>query len=292
MNIKQLEHLCRHAIQAAKTAGEIIANFPRQKIHISMKEGGDSYGSQIFTEVDLASQNAILEILNPTIKKYDLGLLTEEENDGKSRLTKEFFWCIDPLDGTLPFTRNLSGYSVSIALISKAGKPQIGVVCDPITGNLYHAFKGGGAFKNGKPLELKRNRKTFNFYTDNSFTKFDCFDKVVEGLKSMLSEEGFGRVNQLVQAGAVMNAIWTIENAPACYFKFPKPTAGGGSIWDYAATNCIFNELKLPATNILGKPLNLNRPETTFMNQDGALYTSEPKLAEKITKLFSELTSR
>lgn len=283
---KMLKELTEVAIKAAKTAGDIIANFPRKDIHISMKEGGDSYGSQIFTEVDLASQNAILEILQPTIEKYDLGLLAEEEHDDKSRLTKDYFWCIDPLDGTLPFTRNVNGYSVSIALISRSREPQIGVVCDPITGNIYHAYKGGGAFKNGSPIVIKKTEDTFNFYTDNSFTKFDCFEKVVEELKELVKEQGFGEFTQLVQAGAVMNAIWTIENAPACYFKFPKQATGGGSIWDYAATNCIFNELNLPATNIEGKPLNLNRPETTYMNQDGALYTSVPELAEKITKLY------
>ena len=289
MNVKKLEKLCKVAIKAAKTAGDIIANFPRNDIHISMKEGGDSYGSQIFTEVDLASQNAILEILQPTIEKYDLGLLAEEEQDDKSRLTKTYFWCIDPLDGTFPFTRNVCGYSVSIALVSKNGEPMIGVVCDPITGNLYHAYKSGGAFKNGEPISVKRTKGTFTFYTDNSFTKFDCFEKVVKALKETVKEEGFVEFKQLVQAGAVMNAIWTIENAPACYFKFPKQTTGGGSSWDYAATNCIFNELHLPATNIEGKPLNLNRPDTTYMNQDGALYTSVPELAEKITKIYRTL---
>ncbi len=57
-------------------------------------------------------------------------------------------------------------------------------------------------------------------------------------------------------------------------FKFPKKESGGGSIWDFAATACIYQELVLPATNFEGGRLDLNRKEGTFMNQEGVFYAN------------------
>ena len=63
-------------------------------------------------------------------QKYDFGILTEETPDNGSRLVKDYFWCVDPLDGTLPFTEGTPGYSVSIALVSKSGRITSYNVCD------------------------------------------------------------------------------------------------------------------------------------------------------------------
>ncbi|MBX2815736.1 MAG: hypothetical protein KTR24_07055 [Saprospiraceae bacterium] len=75
-------------------------------------------------------------------------------------------------------------------------------------------------------------------------------------------------------AGAVLNAIHVLENGPACMLKFPKAERGGGSVWDYAATACIYHELNLPATNFGGGKLDLNRSEGTFMNHEGVFYAN------------------
>lgn len=79
------------------------------------------------------------------------------------------------------------------------------------------------------------------------------------------------------------DACWVVERAPALYFKFPKPKPGGGSLWDFAATTCLFKEFGLPATDIHGQPLMLNPgPKTKggpFMNHRGVLFASDPELA-------------
>jgi len=80
----------------------------------------------------------------------------------------------------------------------------------------------------------------------------------------------------------VMNGCWVLENHPACYFKFPKPQQGGGSLWDFAATTCLFKELGAIATDFDGLPLNLNNAETTFMNQRGVLFTTVQTLVAEI----------
>ena len=58
------------------------------------------------------------------------------------------------------------------------------------------------------------------------------------------------------------------------YVKASKKESGGGSIWDFAATACIYQELGLPATNFEGGRLDLNRKDGTFMNHEGVFYAN------------------
>ncbi|MCW8962212.1 MAG: inositol monophosphatase, partial [Gammaproteobacteria bacterium] len=139
------------AITAATEAGRIIADHAGKRVNVQHKSGGDSLAAQVVTEVDLLSQETILKHLRPTCEQYELALLTEESSDDGSRLEKDHFWCIDPLDGTLSFIESTPGYAVSIALVSRAGTPLIGVVFDPLTNTLYSAVQGQGAMRNGQP---------------------------------------------------------------------------------------------------------------------------------------------
>ena len=116
---QDLLKLTQIAIKAALRAGEIIAKEQGNPIMVNSKEGGENLASCVVTKIDLMAQEAILDVLSPSLKEYDLGLLTEESVDDNSRFEKDFFWCIDPLDGTLCFSRNEDGYSISIALIDR-----------------------------------------------------------------------------------------------------------------------------------------------------------------------------
>jgi len=77
-----------------------------------------------------------------------------------------------------------------------------------------------------------------------------------------------------------------LENPPGCYFKFPKPQQGGGSLWDFAASAAIFNACGAVACDFYGQPLALNRADSTFMNHRGVLFASESTLVAEMQKLF------
>jgi fructose-1,6-bisphosphatase/inositol monophosphatase family enzyme len=290
-----LESLCNLAIKAACEAGKMITSYTGVDLAVKIKDttasddsktlGGESLASQVLTEVDIKSQQIILNHLTPTLSRYDLGLLTEESVDDSSRLKKDYFWCIDPLDGTLPFTESKPGYAVSIALVKKSGEPIIGIVYDPVQNNLYHAIKGIGAFKNNDYLLIPTTTNTFTLIIDRSFENHPDFTLIVNELTKEAKKQN--KSFQLIKhGGAAMNAIWVLQHSPACYFKFPKPTNGGGSLWDYAATACIFNETKGNASDIYGQPLDLNRKDSTFMNHKGVLYTSSLNISILIKKLL------
>lgn len=281
-DLKQLSQL---AISAAKRAGALIAEKRQQPIQVQKKRGGDQLASQVVTEVDHLSQTLILEQLLPSCETYGLALLTEELPDDKSRLEKEYFWCIDPLDGTLPFIESQAGYSVSIALVSRSGKPLIGVVYDPIKERLYSAVTGQGAFCNGQPWSLPSldmSERPLTLICDRSLTQQNNYPEIIDALELIASQQGLMGVKVINLGGAVMNACWVIENHPACYFKFPKPQDGGGSLWDFAATACLFKELGATACDFYGQPLDLNRAESTFMNHRGVIFAVTPSLVEQV----------
>ena len=279
------------AISAARQAGQIIAAHSKLEVSIEKKTGGESLASQVVTKVDHLCQEVILKALQTSCKQFDIALLTEESDDDKKRLEKDFFWSIDPLDGTLPFIESIPGYAVSIALTSHAGTPLIGVIYDPVKKNLYHAIKGSGAFRNKKPWLLTPSsiseKKSLTIVSDRSFVQQNNYTQIMQKLKAIAIELEFDSLKTIQYGGAAMNACWVLENSPACYFKFPKPLNGGGSLWDYAATACLFNEIDAIVSDIYGKPLDLNRPDSTFMNHRGILYATDQTIAESIRNIYN-----
>lgn len=273
MDLVQLGNI---AINAALSAGEIIQQNMDNDVLVEKKQAGLSYAAQVVTAVDRACEKAILAHLLPTCDQFALGLLSEETTDDGSRFKADYFWCIDPLDGTLAFINKRPGFSVSIALIAKDGTPCIGVVFDPSTTTLYHAIKGSGVYKNNVRWEIKHDNRHLTYVTDRKLEDTPHKDKIEKLLKEKVAQLGLEGIQEIDGAGAVLNGIRVLENGPACMLKLPKKEKGGGSIWDFAATVCIFQELGLPARNYEGGRLDLNKKDDTFMNHQGVWYASFP----------------
>ncbi len=269
-----LLHLTNIAIEAAISAGKIIQKHLNDTITIEKKEGGSNYASQVVTKVDRECERIVLSHLMPTCKAFDIGLLSEETEDDGSRFEKDAFWCIDPLDGTLAFINKQPGFSVSIALVAKDGTPVIGVVFDPSTKILYHAIKGNGAYKNSSLWNIKNTNNYLTYVTDKKLRDTPKSNEIQEILNKHKANLRLKTIKEISGSGAVMNAILVLENGPACFLKLPKKDVGGGSIWDFAATACIYHELGLLATNFKGDILDLNKKDDTFMNHQGVYYTN------------------
>ncbi|MGB0370282.1 MAG: inositol monophosphatase family protein [Opitutales bacterium] len=277
-----LETLAIITEQAAAKAGKYISECSQREIKVMHKAGGDSLASQVVTEVDGQAQSIVLETLEPTFPKYDLALLTEESEDDGSRLEKDYFWCIDPLDGTLPFTQGKPGYGVSIALIQKDGTPVIGVVYDPTEKTLYRAVRGQGIQMNGSPWNIPKydpeKKQVLNICFDCSFETDPNREKISTQMQEIAQKSGYTSAHIHIGGGAVLNACYVLQNPPAIYFKPPKPNPGGGSFWDFAATACLFHEAGAHATDFHGESLALNKPGNTFMNEHGVFFCTSARL--------------
>jgi len=89
---------------------------------------------------------------NAVIEKHlavtGLPVLSEEGRNVPyaERSQWEYFWMVDPLDGTKEFLKRNGDFTVNIALIGQ-GMPRLGVVAIPVTGEVFYAAPGWGAFK-------------------------------------------------------------------------------------------------------------------------------------------------
>ena len=131
-------------------------------IHLTSKYLDDpivcsQIGKDIKTEADLASESIILSKL----KKLNIPIVTEEQycNDSNSFDLSSYQWIIDPLDGTLNFSRGFPFASISLALWN-GSKPVLGVVYDLESRSTWSACLGHGAFINDRPIRVSDISRT------------------------------------------------------------------------------------------------------------------------------------
>ncbi len=281
LSSSDLHKLAEVAITAAERAGEMISRSRPETIEY--KADAESLASQVVTEVDRAAEAIIIDMLSPTVDGYGLGVLSEEQPDDGGRLTADYFWCIDPIDGTLPFIEGTAGYAVSIGLVRRDGAPQVGVVYDPAGQTIWHAIAGAGVFRDRQPWSLaaQTTQNQLSMFADKSFLEGADHDAIMGALRGVADSHELHGVRVDASAGAVMNGCKTLENPPACYFKRPT-NSGGGSLWDFAAIACLFQEAGAVATDMHGAPLDLNREESTLMCHRGVLFATDAALAERI----------
>jgi myo-inositol-1(or 4)-monophosphatase len=132
------------AVQAARAAGEIIRAGWGKPHAVTLKGVTNPV-----TEIDHAAEELILKTLRAATP--DFGFLSEEspESHGAGRAR----WVIDPLDGTVNYAHHFPYFAVSIAL-EREGRSELGVVYDPILDQLFVAERGGGAWLDGKKIQV------------------------------------------------------------------------------------------------------------------------------------------
>jgi len=138
-------------VAIAKEAGEAIMDIYSQDFTIEYKDDNSP-----LTQADLRANAIICEQLE---KLYpSVPMMSEENKEVVYDIRKDwdYYWCIDPIDGTKEFIKKNGEFTVNIALIYR-GNPVLGVVYAPAIEEMYKSKKGEGAFKNGKKLPLFKN---------------------------------------------------------------------------------------------------------------------------------------
>lgn len=134
------------ASEIAIEAGDLLKRRP-DSFEIDTKSSAIDIATQMDRKAEELIVSAILE------RRPDDGIIAEE---GATRRSKSgITWVIDPLDGTVNYLYDLPGWCVSIACKDESGT-LVGVVHAPTLGNtVWHATKGGGAFRNGERVRVR-----------------------------------------------------------------------------------------------------------------------------------------
>jgi myo-inositol-1(or 4)-monophosphatase len=132
----------------AKEAGAIIKSGYLAKKEITHKGVVD-----LVTEYDLKCEAFIIEQLKEHFSDYTL--IGEESWGGGEKSEKAIY--IDPIDGTTNFIHGIPHLAVSIGIYEK-GIGLMGVVYNPILDEMFYAQKNGGAYLNGKALQVSSQK--------------------------------------------------------------------------------------------------------------------------------------
>lgn len=138
-------------VYIAREAGDTIMEIYEKDFTVEYKDDKSP-----LTEADLKSNEIIC---NALLTLYpDIPILSEENKEVlyDERKDWDYFWLIDPIDGTKEFIKKTGEFTVNIALIHE-DKPVLGVVYAPVLEDMYYAKKDEGAFKNDRRLPLRSN---------------------------------------------------------------------------------------------------------------------------------------
>ena len=255
------------AIKAAEEAGNAILEIYQGNFEASKKNDGSP-----ITEADIKSNEIIKEILSQT----EHAILSEEDRDDQSRLSKDMVWIIDPLDGTSDFIDRTGEFTIMIALI-KNKKPILGVIGWPTEKTLFVAQKGSGAFRYSndewKKISVTKVAELSKCRTVGS--RHHLSDKEKLFIKK-LGIEDFTSIGSSLKVGKISSG-----EAEAYITNTNKMKE-----WDSAASYCIILEAGGKMTDMLGNDITYNNKEV--FHQNGILVTNgliHDKIVEEYKKL-------
>ena len=141
MELKQKVDLLHLATEASKEAGKRLLDRPENYLHINALDAGD-----IKLQADMDSEILIRNIL----AQSQLPIIGEEQGGDASLLqSNEFYWVIDPLDGTYNYVRNIPLCCVSIGLM-QGKEPILGVIYDFNRNIFYQGIDEGDLMINNE----------------------------------------------------------------------------------------------------------------------------------------------
>jgi fructose-1,6-bisphosphatase/inositol monophosphatase family enzyme len=142
VNENKLFELLTIAKEASLEAGKFLLKPDRTLMNINSDVGRD-----IKIKADITSEGIIIDYLKECT---EFSILSEESNM-MERSNREFMWIVDPLDGSLNYSRGIPLCCISIGLWHEM-EPVIGVVYDFHRSELYTGISRKGAWLNGKQI--------------------------------------------------------------------------------------------------------------------------------------------
>jgi len=180
------------------------------------------------TQADMASNRIICDILRKSFPAYHI---LSEEGEACVPEDAEYCWVVDPLDGTKEFINRNGQFTVNIGLVSDH-RVVLGVVAVPVTGEVFYAAKGNGAFKQSRDgiQRIRVSDKTSELIWIGS--KSHSSEK-----EQRLIKANRHLIGETISAGSSLKGTMVAEGCADVYYRF-----GYTSEWDTCAMQCIVEE--------------------------------------------------
>lgn len=247
--------------EAARAAGQTALGFFGGKQEVTWKNGGRSP----VTEADYAANRVLAERLRTARPAY--GWLSEENDDDRTRLTRETLFVVDPIDGTRAFIAGEPTWVVSAAIVHR-GRPVAGVLYAPVLKEEFTAVAGGPALKNGAAISVSRPG-------EGGPLRLACG-------KDMLDRFDAGFAARIERAPHVPSLAYRIAMVADGRLDatLVKPNAHD---WDIAAAELVLEAAGGVLSDCNGRPIAYNRSEVSH----GFLCAAAEPLLDPLMRHFS-----
>jgi myo-inositol-1(or 4)-monophosphatase len=192
------------------------------------------------------------------------GWLSEETADSADRLSREYVWIVDPIDGTRDYIRGRAGWAVSVALVCR-GEVAAAWLYAPARHEMVVAVAGEGATCNHAPLTASQR-------TDPTSARFPA-----------VHLPAFARD---MEASPCPNSIALRMVEVACGRADVLATVRWGAEWDVAAADLIAREAGAVVTDAHGARLSYNKAEPKAY---GVMVTAPALHEEMLARLLAKL---
>ncbi|HWA98047.1 MAG TPA: inositol monophosphatase family protein [Pirellulales bacterium] len=241
------------AREAALKGGEIVRRYFHEGVEIRTKESFN-----LVSDADVESEHVIADSIRRAFPGH--AVLGEEAH--RDDVTSEHLWIVDPLDGTNNFAHKIPHFAVSIAYW-RHGKPECGVIYQPMTGDWFTAVRGQGAEKNDQPLRvdatvgLNESLIGVGFYYDRG--------SVMEATLAAMGDLFRTHIHGIRRFGAATLDLCAVATGQfGAFFEYEL------SPWDWAAGLLIVEEAGGRVTTCLGRPVPIER--TSILATNGAIH--------------------
>lgn len=236
------------ALRAVKEAGAILRQGLEQRRTIEFK--GEK---NLVTDMDRRSEEAIAAMVRRELPRHSVVCEEGTRLHGDSG----YRWLVDPLDGTTNYAHGYPCYSVSIG-VEKDGELIFGCVYDPTLEELFTAERGGGAFLNGKRLQVSAISTlpyallATGFPNDVATAKENNLDHFVRFIKRAqgVRRPGSAALDLCYVAAGRFDGFWELRLYP----------------WDMAAGSLMVTEAGGRVTDLCGGPHHLSMPQIVANN--------------------------
>ena len=206
------------AKNAANQAGAYLNNNKNMTKQVITDEGRD-----IKLELDRKTEKLINEIL----AESKIPVMGEELN---TKISSDFFWVVDPIDGTANYFRGLDQCCVSIGLI-KNEEAVLGVIYNFNTNEMFAALKGKGAFLNDKKIKVSNISEKKKASLSTGFPASESIESSLEFLEGL---QGWKKIRMF--GSAALSCAYIASGRCDAYIE------KGIYLWDFAAGICLVNE--------------------------------------------------
>jgi myo-inositol-1(or 4)-monophosphatase len=244
------------AAAIAIEAGLLIHDYYLRGVRTEYKGDVD-----LVTEADRAAEALIVAKINEAFPTH--GIYGEEGT--RSQMDAEYRWYVDPLDGTTNFAHGYPVFCVSLGLehrpkglaADEDGEIVAGVIYQPVHNELFVAERGGGAYLNGRRLQVSKTAQLQEALLATGFPSHKRHQNPNIHFYQQLTLRSHG----VRRAGsAALDLAYTAAGRFDAYWEFNL------NPWDTAAGVLLVKEAGGMVTGFDGSPFKLESKEVLATN--------------------------